>query len=659
MSLLLYNPDRKNKHDFIAEFVIRTRIFEEIFADIRSGKMATPEQHYLLLGQRGAGKTTLLLRLKYAIEDDVQLSQWLIPVIFSEEQHNIGELGNLWEKIAEYLEENCGFEGLVSEMEPYVKQDNYEAAALRVLLKHLNQQEKKLVLFVDNMGQLLRKFGELEVRRLREVLQTIPHFRLIAGSPVVLESILDYQQPLFEFFKMIQLKDLTDEECIVLLRKFAVLYHQETTVERIIAKKPARISAFRELSGGVPRTMSLLFNVFVDNAHGNVLSDLEKVLDMVTPLYKHQMDDLPPQQQKIVDAVALHWYPVEVKELTKKVRLDSKVISAQLRQLEKNQVIEKIATGTKNHQYRLRERFFNIWYLMRYGRKQGRYQMICVVKFLEALCDTPEIERRIRSYIKEVNNNGLDTHIMEIFGLAYTFFEQIDPEVKMLLKENTPPYIADNVTFTDQEFNRLLKNACKKKEYIKFIKLSINRELTTAEQKDQYLDIFEQLTFDCLSGIGKAARTVFEDKTLQRNQQAHNYFVFSFVINWAYKTIYMLVTEKNDTALLALVKNITNEKVIQHVTFSSLNEIQLYMIIIYTFIAGEYYEFARKVAAVFPVSKTDGWDIEKLIDLCVKKEESIHSEAFKVNKGIYSKAVDSVNNIRATWEKSHQSNEKA
>ena len=55
MSVLLYNPNRKNKREFIAEFVIRTRIFDEILADITTGRTTTPEQHYLLLGQRGAG----------------------------------------------------------------------------------------------------------------------------------------------------------------------------------------------------------------------------------------------------------------------------------------------------------------------------------------------------------------------------------------------------------------------------------------------------------------------------------------------------------------------------------------------------------------------------------------------------------------------------
>ena len=226
MSTLLYNPDKKNKQQFIEEFVVRTSVFEDIFQDIQTGKMKTPEQHYLLVGQRGSGKTTLLNRLKYAIEDDSKLNKWLIPIIFNEEQYHIIELVNIWENIASYLEDFYGFNGLSEEIEKNVSKKDFEQITLDILIKALNKKEKKIVLFIDNIGDLLKKFDELEVHRLREILQTIPHIRLIAGTPVVLEDLTDYHQPLFEFFKVIQLKGLTHDETIHLLKKLADINHQ-------------------------------------------------------------------------------------------------------------------------------------------------------------------------------------------------------------------------------------------------------------------------------------------------------------------------------------------------------------------------------------------------------------------------------------------------
>ena len=70
-------------------------------------------------------------------------------------------------------------------------------------------------------------------------------------------------------------------------------------------------------------------------ANGNAFQDLEKILDSVTPLYKHRMDSLSAQQQEIVDFIALKWDAVSVKEIADKTKLQSKAVSAQLRLLEK------------------------------------------------------------------------------------------------------------------------------------------------------------------------------------------------------------------------------------------------------------------------------------------------------------------------------------
>lgn len=597
MSVLLYNPDRKNKEEFIAEFVIRTKIFEDILADIMSGKMATPEQHYLLLGQRGAGKTTMLLRLKYAVEDDAKLSKWLIPVTFSEEQYNIGELGNLWERIAEYLEDYHGFHGITQEIEPYIQQENYEEAALKVLVKHLDQHKKKVILFIDNIGQLLAKFSELEVHRLREILQTLPHFRLIAGSPVVLESVLDYQQPLFEFFKVIQLKGLTDEESIVLLRKLAVLHHEEEKIERIIANSPSRITTLRTLSGGVPRTMVLLFQVFVDSEHGTALSDLEKVLDAVTPLYKHRMDDLPAQQQKIVDAVALHWEAISVKELAKQTRLDSKLVSAQLRQLEKNQVIEKRATKTKNHIYLLRERFFNIWYLMRYGRKQDRNRVIWLVKFLEEWCDKQEIENRVRDYIEKVNKGLLDNNVLETYGHAYTFFGDIDPETKFLLKESTPDYIASNIDLTEKEFYSLLNKALKEKNYKTLSRVAFSREVITIDERDRIWKFVEEHFNELATNLYDNLEP--ERIVSEKNGKAHmSYFYVVFMLSFFQQGLMKAVVRRDAESVDTMVASLTDT--LKHFRPDQLSDMERFTFhqIIMILLSGEYYQVVAEVLNV-------------------------------------------------------------
>lgn len=466
MSTFLYNPDRKTKGELIAEFVVRTEVYDDIMQDLETSTMQHPEQHYLLVGQRGAGKTTLLNRLKYGIEDSAQLKNWVIPVLFSEEQYNVSELANFWENVGQYLEDYQGFDNIYADMELHITKNNFEEICLDILEKRLAEKNKKLVLLIDNIGDLLRKMDIIEVRRLREILQTKEFIRLIAGSPFYLETILDYQQPLFEFFKVMHLDGLNKNETENLLLKLGEIHNEKEKIERIIKETPQRIEAMRALTGGVPRTMALLFRIFIDNEHSNSIKDLEKILDAVTPLYKHRMDDLPKQQQKIVDAVARKWDAISVKELKEKVRLESKIISAQLRQLEKNQIIEKKTTDTKNHLYLLKERFWNIWFLMRYGRKDDKQRVIWLVRFLESWCDNDEITKRIAAFVLQAEKGQMSLEETNLFSHVYASLSNLNFSQKMMLREAKVEYLAKKVKLSDEELFKAAEKRFQKFDYL-------------------------------------------------------------------------------------------------------------------------------------------------------------------------------------------------
>ncbi len=451
MENYLYNPDQKNKKQLKEEFVVRTEVLADIMSDLENSDMTKPEQHYLLVGQRGTGKTTMLLRIRYAIEDSEKLNTWLIPIGFNEEQYNITELANLWTSIAEYLEDNYDFEGLVDEMDNLYRNDDLEEKCYETLEKDLKGQGKKVVLLIDNIGDLFKKFNEKEVRRLREILQTKKYLRLIAGSPFYLDTVLDYSQPFFEFFKVKRLEGLNEEEARTLLRKLGDVYGEREKIERIIKETPQRIETLRILSSGVPRTIALLFQIFIDHEHEGSLKDLMRVLDAVTPLYKHRMDDLPTQQQKIVDAVARNWDAISVKELSARLKIESKAISAQLRQLEKNHVIEKRQTGTKNHIYLLQDRFWNIWYLMRNGRKKESERVVWLVRFLESWCSNDDFERRIASYVRQIQEGILDNNTRELYDQVYASLKNLTGNQKFLLKKNIDKKTATKIIITEKD----------------------------------------------------------------------------------------------------------------------------------------------------------------------------------------------------------------
>ena len=437
----IYNPHTQSKEALIAGFIARKQKFERLFRDIRDAHMIKPEQHYLIQGIRGMGKTTFLLRIAYEIENTPNLRQRLIPIVFNEEEYGISSLADVWERTAQYVEEADGaFAGLLDSITTQYGQPDYEQRALQTLVDALRRHDKKLLLLIDNIGDLLKKLDKQEEQRLREVLLTTPELRLIGATSVVIEQAHDYNRPFYEFFKVIHLDGLSKQESIDLFLKLGETYHADI-IQKIIEQQPGRIEAIRRLTGGVIRTMVLLFEILVENNTGSVFRDLNVLLDRVTPLYKHRMDDLPAQQQKIVAALATAWDAASAKELAQVVRLESKVVSAQLKQLIDNSVVEKVETKTKNHLYRLEERFFNIWYLMRFGRKTDQ-RVLWLVRFFEEMFGGNEewMQERIDGHLQAMELGTLDPEAALYLTTAFAGVLK-DEEIEDLLKKKTRVYL--------------------------------------------------------------------------------------------------------------------------------------------------------------------------------------------------------------------------
>ncbi|MCP5054050.1 MAG: ATP-binding protein, partial [bacterium] len=180
----IYNPANQPKEELIANFVVRVKEFKKIFEVIKADKMKTPPQHFIIQGQRGSGKTTLLLRIFHAVSDEKKLNGFLIPIIFDEEQYGIRTLFKFWEEIALYLEDSNGelFLGLYDEMRKHVEAEDYEERCYNILEACLNEHGRKLVLLIDNFGDMLAKFKKKERQRLREVLIQCPDIRIVGAS---------------------------------------------------------------------------------------------------------------------------------------------------------------------------------------------------------------------------------------------------------------------------------------------------------------------------------------------------------------------------------------------------------------------------------------------------------------------------------------------
>lgn len=529
----VYNPANQTKEELIANFVVRLKEFQSIFGTIKKDPMKKPPQHFIIQGTRGSGKTTLLLRLFHAVTDDEKLQGFLIPVIFDEEQYTIRTLSKFWEEIALNLEDEHEllFQGLHDDMQNYLEEEDYEEICYNLLEKRLQEKNKKLVLLIDNFGKMLSKFRRKERQRLREVLIQCSDIRIVGGSAVVLEHFYDYSEPFFEFFKIFHLEGLNQKETKELLMQLSKTY-KTAVVKDIIENNPGRIETLRRLTSGVPRTIILLFEIFLDNEKGDAFKDLEIILDRVSPLYIQRMDELPPQKQDIVNAIAMNWDAVGVKEIAKKTRIPGKSVSAQLNELEKNNIIVKIPTSTKNNLYQLAERFFNIWYLMRHGRKRERNKVLWLVRFLESWCNEEELISRTMKHILALQTGDVFekhayymTEALADTNIPEDMQDKLLKETKEYLIKKNSPFVRE-VSSSDKELSEEAVSHVKNEEYT----LALKKVLRIRKKNHQTLSKIAVLYFAMKKN--KAEALDYAKKAVELGKNLYSTLVYSIILLW-------------------------------------------------------------------------------------------------------------------------------
>jgi len=523
----LYNPAQKEKETLINEFVIRGKEFRTIIEDVQNSKMDVPEQHYLIVGQRGMGKTTLLWRILYAIEDNPKLNKKLIPVIFGEEQYNIFSLSQFWEETAIYLgNKYTEYGSLYDKMVEHEENENYSGISFEILEKALKTNKQHIVVLMDNLGYLLDKISEKEAHFFRKTLMTSNIIRIIATSSVVLEHTFRYDKPFFEFFYEMRLEPLDRKASIDLLRTLAEVHGKTKEINALIENEPNRIEALRRITGGVPRTMALLFEIFVDNRKGDSFEYLQELTDKVTALYKHRMDGLKPQQQQILDALARAWEPIGTQEILKKSKLyrkniQSNQISAQLKQLSDNQLIEVVHLTGKKKAYRIRERFFNIWYLMRYGRKNSKEQILFLIQFFEDWCNVPDLISMSKEMQQSFQDekDGFSSQAAYYKSLALLETRDLpagekntlrESAVKYLIKANSPDLANQLITQTSNDAEEIFNKA---------LKAHFRKKFSEAEK--YYLDAIKEGFVEASNNLA----VLYADQG--KSEEAEKYFLYA------------------------------------------------------------------------------------------------------------------------------------
>ena len=416
--LPVYNPRIQTDAEVIASFVARRPLFHDLMRELRSEPASGRAQPHLIIGARGMGKTTLLMRLAAELRRP-EFAGRFVPLVFAEEQYSVDRLSKFWLNCLDSLADvwqKRGESQRLAEIDSTVArcaaqgrglsrdQDSPLATTVFEELVRLTGNERP-VLLVDNVQLMFERLTSQQQHALRQVLMRAGGPVLIAAAPHPVLETQDYGAPFYDLFKTHWLAPLSADEMRELLVELARLQGKTELAGRVAAQ-PGRLKTLHLLTGGNPRAAVLLFHLYAEGLSSHVYSDLEGVLDLVTPLYKARFEELAPQMQMVAAALAEAWDPCTARQLADLTSLPITQISPQLQRLAKLGFIESVELAGGDQGWQIAERLFNLWYLMRLASRRQRRGVEFLTRFLEAFFEPGERDQFARSLRHELQTNS-------------------------------------------------------------------------------------------------------------------------------------------------------------------------------------------------------------------------------------------------------------
>jgi AAA domain len=416
--LTLYQAANSSSEAVKQNFLIRIAEFELIIADLRNKKTQDPLQHELILGRRGSGKSTLLRRIQIEVDEDKDLSKKYIAINLAEEQAGIYRLSDLWFEVLQELMIRFNAPKKLDDFSSFKDNQAYTRYLYAEIHQLLNINKKKVVLLLDNIDRILENFDD-DAHLMREMLLNHNDLQIVGGSTRMDEHFWQYDKPFYEFFRRHRLEGLSFDEIHLLLNHWSEAMKLPLLKDYALQNR-GKIEAIRIFTDGLPRALQYFIQILLHDSTLYGFDYLRKIMDNATPLYQERLNNLTAPQRKIVIEMAFWWEAAPTKILVEKTRMEGKLISSYIKQLESFGIVETLKTDTKNHLYRVAERFFNMWLIVTQGNPEQKRHAKYLTQFLEMFYDGHELKRLALEHIESLKNGEMSYDKAMVLSKAFS-----------------------------------------------------------------------------------------------------------------------------------------------------------------------------------------------------------------------------------------------
>lgn len=392
-SVRKFNPGvLQPDEDLTAQFVVRNHEFQLLLDILRKNLGSESCQHLVVVGRRGMGKTMLLARLAGELRTDADLSRRLLPVRFSEENHEILDLADFWCEALFHLARECrSIDPALGEelgaahsfLAKRWRGEDLEFHARAAVLDAADRLDRRLVLMVENLQTLSTNIGDDFGWRLRKTLQTEPQIALIATATSRFRGLDDASAPFFELFRIIELERLDTKDC----RRLWERVSGHPIAER-------RVRPLEILTGGNPRLLVIVAGFGRRRSLRDLMEQLVALIDDHTEYFRNYLEGIAKTERRVYLAVIDLWQPSTSQEIADRARLDIRNTSALLGRLTDRGAVEVEQAG-KKRRYQAVERLYCLYYKLRRER-DGALLVRQLVRFMVAFYSRGDFLKIVR-----------------------------------------------------------------------------------------------------------------------------------------------------------------------------------------------------------------------------------------------------------------------